>query len=126
MPKVVRQVEAEASHEELIEELQSYVDETPPVGVRLGDIGSKDGTEIVVGDVLIPKPETYKVAPIVLDTYVLVADVTPRAGVFLGTIFTRDGKKGYSLFQGHQFEGKYKPTPLDQRSGHAQNARRKK
>jgi hypothetical protein len=110
MPKVVRQVEAEASHEELIEELQKYVDETPPIGVRLGDLGSKDGEEIVVGDVLIPKPEAYTVAPIVLDTYVLVTSVIPRAGVLLGVILTRDGNKGYSFFQGHQFEGKYKPV----------------
>lgn len=110
MPKVVRQVEAEASHEELIEELQKYADETPPLGVRLGDFGSKDGEEIVVGDVLIPKSTAYTVAPIVLDTYVLVIEVVPRAGVFLGAIFTRDGNKGYSLFQGHQFEGKYKPV----------------
>lgn len=126
MPKVVRQVEADASHEDLIEELEAYAHETPAIGVRLGEIGSKDGDEIAVGDVLIPKPETYTVSPIVLDTYVLVTEVIPRAAVFLGAMFTRDGKKGYSFFQGHQFEGKYKPTPLDQRSGHAKNARRRK
>lgn len=110
MPKVVRQIETEASHEELVAELQKYADETPPIGVRLGDFGSKDGEEIAVGDVLIPKSEAYTVAPIVLDTYVLVIEVIQRAGVVLGVIFTRDGNKGYSFFQGHQFEGKYKPV----------------
>lgn len=110
MPKIVRQVEADASHEELIGELLKYVDETPPIGVRLGDLGSRDGEEILVGDILIPKPEAYTVAPIVLDTYVLVVEVIPRGGVFLGVIFTRDGNKGFAFFQGHQFEGKYKPV----------------
>lgn len=115
MPKVVRKVEAEASHEELVDELQKYADETPFAGVRLGDMGSKDGEEIVVGDILIPKPDAYTVAPIVLDTYVLVAEVIPRAGVLLGVIFTRDGNKGYSFFQGHQFEGKYQPKKVVRR-----------
>lgn len=106
MPKVLTQVEQEVSHEDVIKLLHDYMRDTPPIGVRL----TKDGDDIVAGDILIPKPDTYNSTPIAAETYVLSVQTIPRGGAFLGLFLTRDGQKGYAFFQGHQFENKYKPS----------------
>lgn len=110
MPKVTMRVQQELSHEDVIGMLRAYVNDTPPIGVRLGNPQEKDGEEIVDGDVLVPKPEAYNGTAIALDTYVLVVQTVPRAAGFLGAFLTRDGQKGYLFFQGHQFERKFTPA----------------
>lgn len=107
MPILMRQVEAEMSHDEVKDYLIEYLAATPPVGVTLVNEDNTPGEGIEEGDYLIPKPETYTSTPIVPGTYVYVVQLIPRAGVFLGVFVTVTGQRGYSLMRGGQFIGKH-------------------
>lgn len=110
MPTIRRQVDTEMTHDEVRQYLLDYLEETPPVGVRLVGEDGKPGEDIREGDYLIPKPDIHTSAPVMQGTYVYVVQTIPRAGVFLGLFATPNGQRGYSLLGGGQFSGKYVPT----------------
>lgn len=107
MPRVMKQVEADVSVDELNKDLADSLGEIDQGGVFLLDATGNRLEPISDGDFLVPNDDLYKTASIVPETCVYVVTTVPKAGIFWGVFHRVPGGKGVQFFNGASFTGKY-------------------
>jgi hypothetical protein len=117
MPKVIRQVEADVSVDELNADLAGSLGQIDQGGVFLPGPDGPKGEPIQEGDFLIPSDDVRSAVNIMPETCVYVVTLVPLAGIFWGVFYQANGNKAVQFFSGQSFTGKYQVAPVEARRG---------